>query len=183
MSDNHSPRPSPADLLAREDLRRVGGEGAGGPALGMLPPPVPSQSTSSSGPEGNWSVIGSDLKISGQQLTITSKAPLRIDGQIQGDVRGTEIVIGAHGRVEGSVAAESITVRGMALGVVRGAKVTLERGSRVDGDVIHASLSVEQGAIFEGRARRHANPGELVPDLDVSADVVAMPRVFAAGRR
>lgn len=183
MSDNTAARPTPAELLAREELRRVGGEAGAAPAAAMLPPPVALQPPTASGPIGAWSVIGSDLKISGQQLTITSKAPLRIDGQIQGDVRGTEVVIGEHGRVDGSVAAETIVVRGTAIGVVRGAKVTLERGSRVDGDVIHASLSVEQGAVFEGRARRHADPSELVPDLDVGADVVPLPRVFAGGRR
>ena len=183
MSDNTPARPSPADLLARDELRRVGGEAGNPTATAMLPPPLGQQPATSSGSQGGWSVIGSDLKISGQQLTITSKAPLRIDGQIQGDVRGTEVVIGEHGRVDGSVVAETIIVRGTAIGVVRGAKVTLERGSRVDGDVVHASLSVEQGAVFEGRARRHADAAELVPDLDVSADVVPMPRVFAANRR
>jgi cytoskeletal protein CcmA (bactofilin family) len=101
------------------------------------------------------SVIGNDLTISGHDLSIVSRGALQIDGQIQGDVRGAEVIIGEQGKVEGTVSGEQVVVRGTALGVVRGVRVSLLSGSRVEGDVHHASLSIEQGAMFEGRARRH----------------------------
>ncbi|HRD76859.1 MAG TPA: polymer-forming cytoskeletal protein [Hyphomicrobiaceae bacterium] len=168
-------------------------------SAGVVPPPLPASDSAalpvmmsepareaarSSAPAIKpKSVIGADLKIIGQQLTITSKAPLQIDGQIQGDVRGTEVVIGAQGRVDGSIAAETIIVHGSASGIVRGVNVKLASGSRVEGDVHHMLLGVEQGAVFEGRARRHGERRDLVPDLDQTGEIVPMPRVVGAARR
>lgn len=122
------------------------------------PPPMPMAAVSSGTIGGELSprsVIGNDLTISGHELSIVSRGALQIDGQIQGDVRGAEVIIGEQGKVEGTVSGEQVIVRGTALGVVRGVRVSLLSGSRVEGDVHHASLSIEQGALFEGRARRH----------------------------
>jgi cytoskeletal protein CcmA (bactofilin family) len=133
--------------------------------LSSAPPPMPAAAstattTTMSASLGSElsprSVIGNDLTISGHDLSIVSRGALQIDGQIQGDVRGAEVIIGEKGKVEGTVSGEQVIVRGTALGVVRGVRVSLLSGSRVEGDVHHASLSIEQGAMFEGRARRHA---------------------------
>jgi len=153
------------------------------PAADAAPAPAAAPTSKISAPPSTpRSVIGADLKIIGQQLTITSKAPLQIDGQIQGDVRGTEVVIGVQGKVDGSISAESIIVHGSASGIVRGVSVQLAAGSKVEGDVHHMTLGVEQGAIFEGRAKRHGTRSDLVPDLEASADVVSMPRVVSGTR-
>ena len=134
------------------------------------PPPMPMASPVTSGTIGGdlspRSVIGNDLTISGHDLSIVSRGALQIDGQIQGDVRGAEVIIGEQGKVEGTVSGEQVIVRGTALGVVRGIRVSLLSGSRVEGDVHHASLSIEQGALFEGRARRHTEATVLEPNGD-----------------
>lgn len=134
------------------------------------PPPMPMATPVTSGTIGGElsprSVIGNDLTISGHDLSIVSRGALQIDGQIQGDVRGAEVIIGEQGKVEGTVSGEQVIVRGTALGVVRGIRVSLLSGSRVEGDVHHASLSIEQGALFEGRARRHTEATVLEPSGD-----------------
>ena len=71
------------------------------------------------------SVISNDLKIIGQGLKIISQGTLQVDGEVEGDVRGTEVIIGEKGRVTGTVAAERVIVRGMICGVIRGMTVTL----------------------------------------------------------
>jgi cytoskeletal protein CcmA (bactofilin family) len=107
------------------------------------------------------SVIGNDLKIIGQGLKIISQGTLQVDGEIEGDVGGSEVIIGEKGKVTGTVFAERVIVRGQISGVIRGATVTLQASSRVEGDIHHLSLAIEQGAEFDGRCRRPANAAEL----------------------
>ena len=112
------------------------------------------------------SVIGNDLKIIGQGLKIISQGTLQVDGEVEGDVGGSEVIIGEKGKVTGTVAAERVIVRGKISGVIRGATVTLQSSARVEGDIHHMSLAIEQGAEFDGRCRRPADAGELNLNLE-----------------
>ena len=60
---------------------------------------------------GAKSVIGNDLKIIGQGLKIISQGTLQVDGQVDGDVAGAEVIIGEQGNVTGTVAAARVIVR------------------------------------------------------------------------
>lgn len=122
------------------------------------------------------SVISNDLKIIGQGLKIISQGTLQVDGEVEGDVRGTEVIIGEKGRVTGTVAAERVIVRGTIAGVIRGMTVTLQASSRVEGDIHHMSLAIEQGAEFDGRCKRPADASELNLDLDGPVAAVPQPR-------
>jgi cytoskeletal protein CcmA (bactofilin family) len=115
---------------------------------------------------GPKSVIGNDLKIIGQGLKIISQGTLQVDGEIEGDVGGSEVIIGEKGRVTGTVAAERVIVRGQISGVIRGSMVTLQASSKVEGDIHHMSLAIEQGAEFDGRCRRPADASELNLSLE-----------------
>jgi len=121
-----------------------------------------------SGPSdgGGKSVISNDLKIIGQGLKIISRGTLQVDGEVEGDVAGAELIIGEHGKVTGTVAAERVIVRGRISGVIRAMTVALQSSARVEGDIHHMSLAIEQGAEFDGRCRRPGNAAELQIDLD-----------------
>jgi cytoskeletal protein CcmA (bactofilin family) len=114
---------------------------------------------------GLKSVIGNDLKIIGQGLQIISQGTLQVDGEIEGDVGGAEVIIGERGKVTGTVAAVRVIVRGTISGVIRGSSVTLQSSSHVEGDIHHMSLAIEQGAEFDGRCRRAANASDLTANL------------------
>jgi len=130
-----------------------------------------------SGPtEAGKSVISNDLKIIGQGLKIITQGSLQVDGEVEGDVRGNEIIIGEKGKVTGTVSAERVIVRGKISGVIRGMTVTLQASSRVEGDIHHMSLAIEQGAEFDGRCRRPADASELSLDNDGAASGVYPPR-------
>jgi cytoskeletal protein CcmA (bactofilin family) len=126
----------------------------------------PRRTTATTAEPGHKSVIGNDLKIIGQGLKIISRGTLQVDGEIEGDVAGAEVIIGEKGRVTGTVAAERVIVRGTISGVIRGMTVALQSSARVEGDIHHKSLAIEQGAEFDGRCRRPADDSELTPDLD-----------------
>ena len=112
--------------------------------------------------EATTSVIGADLAISGQDVHVISKGKIRVEGRIQGDVRGTEVVIGDVGTVEGVVAGDSVKVFGIILGTIRGGQVEIQAGAKVEADIHHQSLSVDAGAQVEGRVRRARDTAELL---------------------
>ena len=130
--------------------------------------PLNMQQPRRSGPadSGNKSVISNDLKIIGQGLKIISQGTLQVDGEVEGDVAGSEVIIGEQGKVTGTVSAERVIVRGKISGVIRGMTVALQSSARVEGDIHHMSLAIEQGAEFDGRCRRPQDASELKLDLD-----------------
>jgi cytoskeletal protein CcmA (bactofilin family) len=164
-------QPSPFSKTARAEER---------PTEASAPPPVKpmfgsaSGSPSSGAPHGMasfsaGSIIGNDLTIMGQGLRIVTKGTLQVDGRIEGDVVGQEVIIGEKGQVTGVVSGETVIVRGAVNGTVKGMSVVLQSGARVDGDVHHHQLAVEQGAWLDGRVRRPQDASELKPDLEGGA--------------
>lgn len=112
------------------------------------------------------SIIGSDLTIIGQGLRIVTRGSLQVDGRVDGDVAGHEVIIGETGRVTGVVSGQSVVVRGEVSGTVKGLRVELKSGAKVDGEVHHQQLTVEQGAQLDGRVHRPKDVSELTPVLD-----------------
>lgn len=101
------------------------------------------------------SVIGPDLVIHGN---LSSKGEVQIDGEVQGDIHGTHIIVGENARVTGGIVAEECVIRGHLLGTVRGRRVLLQSTSHVEGDIYHQTMAIEQGAFFEGKSRRTDDP-------------------------
>lgn len=134
-----------------------------------VPPPFPTPS--SPGAPGHQvpstaSIIGDDLAIVGQKITIVSQSRVHINGTIQGDINGKEVIVGRNGRVAGVITAESVSIEGQVEGAIRGKVVTLAATARVSGDIYHRTLSIAEGAHFDGRVRRPKEDSELTPNLD-----------------
>src|SRR5262245_7468303 len=99
--------------------------------------------------EPGKSVISNDLKIIGQgPLKIITRGTLQVDGEVAGDVAGAEIIIGEHGKVTGTIAADRVIVHGTTSGVIRATSVALQASARVEGEIHHMSLAIEDGAEF-----------------------------------
>jgi cytoskeletal protein CcmA (bactofilin family) len=101
------------------------------------------------------SIIGPDLTIMGNLI---SAGEVQVDGEVQGDLHGSHVVVGEKARITGGIMAQEIVVRGHVMGSIRGNKVMLQASSHVEGDVHHQALSIEQGAYFEGKSRRADDP-------------------------
>ncbi len=115
------------------------------------------------------SVIGTDLTILGEKITIISQNSLQIDGDVRGDVTGKHVTIGPEGSVTGTVSSEIVEVHGGIRGAIRALSVTLLPTAEVDGEIVHQKLAISEGAQFEGRVRRPKDPSELQPKLDASS--------------
>ena len=108
-------------------------------------------------------IIGEDLTVTGNVL---SRGEVQVDGQIQGDVHCSSLIVGEKAQITGGIVAEDVVVRGRVMGSVRGNRVTLQASSHVEGDVFHKSLAIEQGAFFEGKSRRSEDPIATAPRLE-----------------
>jgi cytoskeletal protein CcmA (bactofilin family) len=142
------PEAAPADVskgISPLNTMRPGLPAQAGPA----PRPVSSASA------GGSSVIGTDLTITGN---LQSKGEVQIEGQVQGDLQASRIIVGQGARITGGIVADDVIVQGTVMGSIRGNRVTLQSSSKVEGDIFHQSLAIEQGAFFEGKSRRSENP-------------------------
>ncbi len=101
------------------------------------------------------SIIGPDLVIMGN---LVSNGQVQVDGEVQGDIHASHIVVGEGARITGGIVSEEVVIRGTVEGSIRGRKVMLQAESKVEGDIYHKSLAIEQGAYFEGKSRRLEDP-------------------------
>lgn len=116
------------------------------------------------------SVIGPDLTIHGN---LSSQGQVQIDGKVEGDIRGTHIIVGERAHITGGIIAEECVVRGHVEGSIRGKRVMLQAQSHVEGDIYHKALAIEQGAFFEGKSRRSDDP--LASPAPVETPPMAAP--------
>jgi cytoskeletal protein CcmA (bactofilin family) len=143
---------------------------SGGPASPSLrPAPSSFEPVVTTGTMAGISVIGNDLTLLGEKITIISQNKLQVDGHVRGNVHGKQVLITEQGSVVGMVCAEKIEVRGGVRGSIRAVSVTLHSTAQVEGDIMHQALAISEGAKFDGRVRRSNDTAELMPVLDPEA--------------
>ena len=94
--------------------------------------------------------------------------PAQVFGQIEGELRASEVLIGDGAQVEGNVIAQNVTVCGHVKGTIRAIRVKLQDGGTVEGDIfVHRSLSIDENSQFEGSSQRVESP--TAPSSSVDA--------------
>jgi cytoskeletal protein CcmA (bactofilin family) len=160
---------------SKTDLDKTNPAPARGSVLGAAPTRTESSPFDrASAPETGISVIGTDLTLLGEKITIVSQNKLQVDGDVRGNVHGKQVVITSEGSVVGMVSAEKIEVHGGVRGSIRAVTVTLHASAQVEGDIMHHTLAISEGARFEGNVRRSTDTQSLMPVLD--------PEAIAAGQ-
>jgi cytoskeletal protein CcmA (bactofilin family) len=102
-------------------------------------------------------VIGNGLKIVGN---VTAEGLVEVNGQIEGDLHCTSLIVSPSAQVVGSITAERVVISGRVEGPIQGGDVVLKPRAHVVGDIHHQSLTIEKGAYFEGRAAQaHGSNG------------------------
>src|SRR6516164_4211146 len=107
---------------------------------------------------GMASCIGSDMSIVGN---IQCNGPAQVFGQIKGELRASDLLIGDGAQIDGTVIAQNVTVYGCVKGTIHAVRVKLQNGGAVEGDIFHKSLSIDENSQFEGSSRRVENPTDL----------------------
>ena len=122
-------------------------------------------------------VIGSGLKIVGN---VSAEGLVEVNGQIEGDVRCTSLVISPNAQIVGTVAAEQVVVNGRVEGPIQGGDVVLKSKAHVVGDIRHQSLTIEKGAHFEGRAAQAHGANGHQPEVPTTKVRTATRGIGAA---
>jgi cytoskeletal protein CcmA (bactofilin family) len=97
------------------------------------------------------SLLASDLRIVGE---ITSAGAIEVLGEVEGNLTARSLVIGAEGRLSGSVSAETVEVKGKLDGRVSTEDFTLRSAAQVQADVTYKTLMIESGAQIDGRFQK-----------------------------
>ena len=104
--------------------------------------------TMASKSNSTFSVLGSDISITGD---IEASADLHIDGNVDGDIGCSNLVQGETSTVAGSVEAESARLAGTVRGSITARELVILKTAKITGDVFYDALTIEQGAQVEGR--------------------------------
>jgi cytoskeletal protein CcmA (bactofilin family) len=94
-------------------------------------------------------VIAEGLKIVG---SVTAEGLIEVNGQIEGELHCTSLIITRKAHVSGTVEAERVVVDGRVEGPIHGGDVVLKSHAFVVGDILHRTLTIENGAHFDGRS-------------------------------
>src|SRR6185312_1661093 len=94
-------------------------------------------------------IIAEGLKIVG---SVTAEGLVEVNGQIEGELRCTSLIISPKAHVAGTIQAERVVVDGTVEGPIEGGSVVLKSQAHVVGDIHHQSLVIEKGAFFDGRS-------------------------------
>ena len=92
-------------------------------------------------------IIAEGLKIKG---SVSAEGLVEVNGQIEGDVHCTSLLISPKAVINGGVEADRVVVNGKVEGPIRGSEVALRSHAHVVGDIQCQHLSIERGAYFDG---------------------------------
>ena len=107
--------------------------------------------------------IGKGLKIVG---SVTAEGLVQVNGQIDGELHCTLLVINRGAHVNGTVTAERVVVDGKVEGPIQGGEVVLKSQAHVVGDIHYQSLAIESGVFFDGRLVQVRGNGQTPEKLE-----------------
>ena len=93
-------------------------------------------------------IIAEGLRIKG---SVSAEGLVEVNGQIEGDVHCTSLLISPKAVINGGVEADRVVVNGKVEGPIRGSEVAL-KSQHVVGDIQCQHLSIERGAYFDGHS-------------------------------
>jgi cytoskeletal protein CcmA (bactofilin family) len=84
---------------------------------------------------------------------ISSEGTLNVLGRVEGELHASIVRIDDGAQVEGTIAAQELTIGGHFKGTIQANRVTLTSSAVVEGEIHHCSLAIEENAWFAGISR------------------------------
>ena len=94
------------------------------------------------------SVLAQDLRITGE---VSSTGTSEVLGEIEGNITARGLIVGTEGRMNGTVSAETVEVKGKLDGRVATHSFALRATAEVAADITYSTLVIESGAQIEGK--------------------------------
>jgi cytoskeletal protein CcmA (bactofilin family) len=132
------------------------------------------------GSKNRGTVIAKGLKIVG---TVTAEGLVEVNGQVDGELHCTSLIISRGAQVSGTIAAGRVVVDGRVEGPIQGGDVILKSQAHVIGDIHHQSLSIESGAFFDGRSVHARANGQGAERVEADRLEKRSVRQIGAGAR
>ncbi len=96
------------------------------------------------------SIISEGMRIDGE---VSFKGKCRLDGLVDGDVKGEYLIVSESGKICGDVELEVLVCHGTIQGNVKVEDITVHPSSSIHGSLAVKNLVVETGAVIEGDVR------------------------------
>jgi cytoskeletal protein CcmA (bactofilin family) len=96
------------------------------------------------------SCIGPGMTVVGK---ISSEGTLNVFGRVEGELHASIVRISDGAEVEGTIAAQELTIGGRFKGTIQADRVMLTSSAVVEGEIHHRSLAIEENAWFAGVSR------------------------------
>lgn len=106
--------------------------------------------TDKSAPQAISSILCKDMHIKGN---ISFKGKARIDGIVDGDVKGEHLILSTSGRISGDLEVQSLICHGTVEGNINAEYITVHTSATIHGKLQAETLTVESGAALEGEIR------------------------------
>lgn len=106
------------------------------------------------------SFVGANSQVKGD---IRSKGTLRIDGNVDGDIKTDWLVLGEKAYLKGNVEARGVIVGGRIVGNITAKEIIeIKSKGQITGDIVAAKLTVSEGGVFEGRSSMRGEESKVV---------------------
>ena len=116
------------------------------------------------------SCIGPGMTVVGK---ISSEGSLNVFGRVEGELHASIVRISDGAQVEGTIAAQELTIGGRFKGTIQADRVMLTSSVVVEGEIHHHSLAIEENAWFAGASRPKEAPAS--EDTDPPSPIQLVP--------
>src|SRR4029079_15507546 len=91
-----------------------------------------------------------------------SEGTVNVFGRVEGELHASIVRISDGAQVEGTIAAQDLTIGGRVKGTIQANRVTLTSSAVAECEIHHRSLAIEENAWFAGMSRpQEASASEL----------------------
>lgn len=96
------------------------------------------------------SIIDGSMTVTGE---VSFKGKTRIDGIINGNLKGEHLILSKDGKINGDIVVSSFICQGSFTGNIETKILTAKRDCSINGKIIAGNLTVEPGASIDGEIR------------------------------
>lgn len=125
------------------------------------------QETQKADKEAISSIIDANMAMKGELIF---KGKARIDGSIEGNIKGEHLILSETGKVIGDIQASTFVCHGTLDGNAKASLITAKKSCNINGRLEGNSLTVEPGAKLNGEMKISSNELHLVNDKETQGN-------------
>ena len=121
--------------------------------------------------------VGESGKVSAD---INAKS-VKIDGEVNGDIKCLSLVQGPSSKIKGAIIAKSASLSGAVEGSIDAGDLVISSSARIGGDVVYENVTIEQGGHVDGKFKHQSSKTPHVAKSTMSVADKAPPLELTEG--